>query len=454
MSAASPSFTGSACTKPGRVLLPIAGKSPARRRFGEPQTPGRALLPSEALQWLERMLAGGAALSGAGISCVGISCVGIGGPGDPLADPAPTLETLGAVRSAHPELSLSLSTLGLCPPEVSIADLARELAALGLSRVTLMVDAVDPAIVEKLYAWIRPGRRNVPLDQAAVLLVDAQAQAIRALREAGLRVTVAMTVYAGVNDHHVEDVASIAASLGADMLALTPFQGSTAAASGTETAPCAPSSCASCGSAKGCGGKAPEHAEEPEIPELPALDPARLEELRAAAARYITLTPAGDPCGQDVAWAESLGPEDAGAALHLNNPAVPRPAPGKPNVAVASSDGMEVDLHLGQAIRFLVYGPRPGDGLPSLLGMREAPEPGSSKEMGGGASGGGNARWNALADTLSDCFAVLASSVGQNPRKALAARGITVLTTEADVQGAVDVLYGGGKKPKRRVKAN
>lgn len=440
MSAASPSFTGSACSKAGRILLPVAGKSPARRRFGEPQTPGRALLPSEALQWLQRMLSGG----------VGISGVGIGGPGDPLADPAPVLETLRAVRAAHPELALSLSTLGLCPPEISIADLARELTALGLSRVTLIVDAVDPAIVEKLYAWIRPGRRTLPLDQAAVLLVDAQAQAIRALREAGLFVTVAMTVYPGVNDHHVEDVASITASLGADMLALTPFSGHAAVAEpAPESAPCPPSACATCGSAKGCGSKASPAeapAEEPEIPELPPLAPARLEELRAAASRYIALTPAGDPCGQDVAWAESTGPDDAGALLHLNNPAVPRPAPGRPNVAVASSDGLEVDLHLGQAIRFLVYGPRPGDGLPSLLGMREAPEP--------GAEGGGDARWNALADTLSDCFAVLASSVGQNPRKVLAARGITVLTTEADVQGAVDVLYGGGKKPKRRVKAD
>ncbi len=440
MSAASPSFTGSTCSKSGRILLPVAGRSPARRRFGEPQTPGRALSPAEALQWLQRMLAGGVAITG----------VGIGGPGDPLADPAPVLETLAAVHAAHPELSLSLSTLGLCPPEISIADLARELAALGLARVALIVDAVDPAIVEKLYAWIRPGKRTVPLDQAAVLLVDAQAQAIRALREAGLFVTVAMTLYPGVNDHHVEDVASITASLGADMLALTPFSGH-AALSGpaTENAPCPPSACASCGSAKGCGSKASPaeaHAEEPEIPELPPLAPARLEELRAAAARYIALTPAGDPCGQDVAWAESLGEGDAGAALHLNNPAVPRPAPGRPNVAVASSDGLEVDLHLGQAIRFLVYGPRPGDGLPSLIGMREAPEP--------GVEGGGDARWNALADTLSDCFAVLASSVGQNPRKVLAARGITVLTTEADVQGAVDVLYGGGKKRGRRIKAD
>lgn len=446
MSAATPSFTGAACSKTGRILLPVAGKSPARRRFGEPQAPGRALSPADVLQWLERMLASG----------VTVTSVGIAGPGDPLSDPAPVMETLGAVHVAHPELSLSIATLGICPPEISIAQMATELAALGLSRVTLLVDAVDPAIVEKLFSWIRPGRRTVPLDQAAVMLVDAQSQAIRSFREAGLHVTVAMTVYPGVNEHHVEDVASITASLGADMLALVAYTGPSSASAGASgpapASTCAPSSCepaacSSCGSAKSCGSKAPAPSvEEPEIPELPPLAPGRMEELRAAAARYIVLTPEGDPCAQDVAWAEPIGTDDAGAALHLNNPTVPKPAPGKPNVAVASSDGMEVDLHLGQAIRFLIYGPRAEDGLPSLLGMRDAPEP--------GAEGGGDARWNALADTLSDCFALLASSVGQNPRKALAARGITVLTTEADVQGAVDVLYGGGKKSKRRIKAN
>ncbi len=441
--AASPSFTGASCAKAGRVLLPVAGKSPARRRFGEPETPGRALSPSDVLQWLDRVLASG----------VRLSTVGISGPGDPLSDPGPTLETLRGVRAAHPELALTLATLGLCPPEISIADLARELAALGLSRVTLIVDAVDPAIVEKLYAWIRPGRRTLPLTQAAVALVDAQAQAIRSLREAGLYVTVAMTVYAGINEHHVEDVASITASLGADMLALVPFHLPYPAGCGCPTgaeAPCAPSACASCGTASTCGSKAPAvpAVSEPEIPALPPLAPGRLEELRAAARRYIPVAPEGDPCGQDVTWAESLGTDGPEPALRLDNPAVPRPAPGRPNVAVASSGGLEVDLHLGQAIRFLIFGPRQGDGLPSLLGTREAPEP-------SGGAHDGNARWNALADTLSDCFAVLASSVGANPRTVLAGRGITVLTTEADVQAAVDTLYGGGKKPgKKRFKAN
>jgi len=104
---------------------------------------------------------------------------------------------------------------------------------------------------------------------------------------------------------------------------------------------------------------------------------------------------------------------------------------------VVSSNGMDIDLHLGQAIRILIYGPRPDDGLPSLLEARPAPEPGSGGE-----------RWETLADSLADCFALLATSAGERPRRILAQKGITVLLTEDNVEGTVDVLYGGKKKGK------
>lgn len=421
------SRTGSGC-----IHLPVAVRANTRRRFGEPETPGRALGPKDVLQWLRRVIADRVSLSGVAVS----------GPGEPLAEPAPVLETIAAVHEAHPELALALVTNGLCAADADISALAGELANAGLSKVTVLLDAVDPGVVEQIYAWIRPARRTLPLPEASRLLVDAQAQAIRYFREAGLFVTVRMTVYAGINDAHVEDVASAAAALGADLLELVPHIPAKApdpAALGA----CTPAECASCASASGCGSKAPAPAEPeaPEVETLACLTPDRLEELRSQAARYIRLAPAGDPCGEDILWMEHAG---TSALLNPDNPALPRPSGARVNVAVASSDGMDVDLHLGQAIQFLIFGPRPGDGLPSLLGVRPAPD-----------LGGGDDRWNGLADTLSDCFAILASSAGARPREVLGARGISVLTAETDIQGAVDLLYGGGKKNgKKRVKAN
>jgi nitrogen fixation protein NifB len=307
-------------------------------------------------------------------------------------------------------------------------------------------------IVEQVYAWIRPGRRTVPLPQASSMLVDAQATAIRAFREAGLFVTARMTVYAGINDGHVEDVANVMATLGADMLTLAAYEPVKAPAvvPSADPAPasgCAPSACASCGTASTCASKpakafAPEpEAESEEAAPLPVLAPGRLNELRALAARYIALAPVEDSCGDDILWMERSG---ASAVLNECSTALPTPSGARVNVAVASSDGMDVDLHLGQAIKFLIFGPRAQDGLPSLLGTREAPEP-----------GGGDKRWTDLAESLHDCFALLAASAGAHPREVLAGEGISVLTVETDIKGAVDLLFGGGKKnSKKRVKAN
>lgn len=432
--------TASTRTKPGCIHLPVAARANTRRRFGEPETPGRALGPKDVLQWLERVLAdpaGGVSLSGVAIS----------GPGEPLAEPAPVLETLRSVHEKHPDLPVTLITNGLCAQDADIKVLAAELAASGLSKVTVLVDAVDPGLVEQIFAWIRPGRRTVPLPEASTMLVDAQAQAIRAFREAGLLVTARMTVYPGINEAHVEEAANAVAALGADLLGLTayvPAKASAAPAPVAASTGCTPAECSSCGSAKSCGSKAAAPAPEAEAPEtlpLPGLAPGRLDLLRERAARYIPLVPSEDPCGEDILWMEHAGPS---AVLSPENPGLPRPSGARVNVAVASSGGMDVDLHLGQAIKFLIFGPRQGDGLPSLLGVREAPEP-----------GGGDKRWTGLAETLNDCFAILAASAGAHPREVLAENGISVLTAEIDIQGAVDVLFGGGKKGgKKRIKAN
>lgn len=116
---------------------------------------------------------------------------------------------------------------------------------------------------------------------------------------------------------------------------------------------------------------------------------------------------------------------------------MPKPTEERPNVAVVSSNGMDVDMHLGQASQVLIYGPRP-DGLTCLLMARKTP-----------GTGGGSDRWQQLAEEcLHDCFALLATHAGDAPRKELAELGIQVILTDENIEGLVDVLYGGGKKKK------
>lgn len=381
--AGNPCFAENARARHGRVHLPVAPRSNIRPRHGAPESPGRALSPRDVAQWLERLLAKGER----------IELIAVAGPGDPLAEPGPTLETLRLVHGAHPDIPLAIATNGL-----NGASLAEELAALPLAHITVLVDAVDPGIVEKLYAWIRPGAHTVPLPAAAALLVEAQAKAIRAFKAAGLVVKVSTTIYPGLNDGHVERVAETVAALGADLLALVPFRPT---------------------------GRPGEDLQSP--------DEALVAALREKAGRHMALVPPTEACEGPAGLEQGLSP------LDQPGPLLPKPTPERPNVAVASSNGVDVDLHLGQALRYLLYGPRPGDGLPSLLATRDAPEP-----------GGGDARWLALAETLKDCFALLASSAGSQPRQVLGASGLTVLVGETEVSGAVDALYGGGKKPGRK----
>lgn len=374
-----PCFAIGARKTVGRLHLPVAPRANARTRFIGDGKSEPAITPEEALRWLNHVVT----------QDKPISLVGITGPGDPLAVPGPSLRTLRLVRQRHPGISLCLTTLG-----INGAEYADELAELGLSHVTLLVDAVSPEMAEKIYAWIRPSTKTVPLAEAAKLLVDEQAKAVVALKKAGLVVKINTMVYPGCNAGHVEEIAAAMSTLGADIMAVVPFIPA---------------------------------AGEPVAPEL-------LAEARDRAARHIDLMPAWTECGKGLVGLDRPDRQNASVTV------LPKPTKERPNVAVVSSTGMDVDLHLGHAIQALVYGPRE-DGLSCLLGSRDLPEPGS-----------GAKRWEALADILDDCFVILTASAGDKPREILSRKGLSVLITDGGIEGTVDVLYGGGKKGKKCTK--
>jgi nitrogen fixation protein NifB len=118
------------------------------------------------------------------------------------------------------------------------------------------------------------------------------------------------------------------------------------------------------------------------------------------------------------------------------DPKKPKPSSLRPNAALVSSNGIDVDLHLGHATRFLIYGPRP-DGLVCLLETRKAPE-----------SGSGDQRWLMAGEILKDCFVLLTASAGDKPRTILAEQGLPVMLSEDNIEGLVDVLYSDSKKKK------
>ncbi|MBU0480311.1 MAG: radical SAM protein [Proteobacteria bacterium] len=365
---------------PGSLILPVARRPLFRVRYDRPDAEARAVPPAGALRWLEENLRQGAVISG----------VELDGPGDPLAEMEGTLETLRLIRGKYPELELSVTTLGLHGAEA-----AKELAEAGVARVTLLVNAVEREAAEKLYAWIRPGNKTIPLSQAIPMLLEEQARAVVAFREQGIKVGVRTTVYPGVNDDQVSVIAREMSARGAESMELVPCN----------------------------------HVTDQNESLLGAPEPGVMEQLAVSASRYLATTVQPEKkahLGADCPSVFGSCKSPVAAAL--------APTAERPNIGVVSVGGMEVDLHLGQAYQMLIYGPRE-DGLTCLLGTRPVPEP-----------GGGSGRWEKLAETLVDCFAVLAAGAGESPRRILGEKGVSVLITDGGIEGAIDQLYGGGKK--------
>ncbi len=378
---AAENFCASSRRSSGRVHLPIAPKAQARIRYS-PETPlSRALSPEQALNWLDYLANQGES----------IKVVNINGPGDPLATPELTLQTASLLREKYPGISICLTTLGF-----GTVKLADQLAQLGLAHVSILLHAVDPQVAEKIYAWIRPGAKTLPLETACALLMEEQAAGIVSLVEKGIKVLAKTTVYPGINSEHITEIAKKAVGLGVSEIKLFPFLA-----------------------------KDNDHP-RPAWEALPEeLNRAARQAARHLPAQLVDLV----YCQETVEFNFA----DPGSSQEV----LPKPGGKRPNLAVCSSDGLEVDLHLGQTGRYLIYGPQ--DGPVVLLETRPAPEPGS-----------GDTRWQQAALTLSDCFAVLCAAAGEVPKRLLLERGLTVLEQEGNVRGLVDLLYGGGKKKGRK----
>lgn len=367
---------GRCCGQSRRLTLPIAPRANTRIRFAAvTERTMAAITPDEAVALVDRVMNEGGM----------VEAVDIGGPGEPLATPHATLECLSRLHRSYSALDLGIVTNGL-----GGALLVDGLKESGLKRVTLCVDAITTVTAEKIYAWIRPGIRTLPLAQAAVTLVTEQAATAEVCARVGLAVKIATTVYPGFNDNEVEEIALKMAGLGAKGITLIPYQPMPGD--------------------MGCL-------------ERPAAE--LMAQAAALAARHLRVVE------------EKAGPGLCSRGLPLPEISLPKPSAERPNVAVTSHSGMAIDQHLGQAARLLIYGPRE-DGLVCLLASRSAPDPGRGSE-----------RWQAMAGLLPDCFALLTAAAGETPRTVLRRHGLPVVITDGDIEGTVDALYRGGNNNKK-----
>jgi nitrogen fixation protein NifB len=392
-----PCFNPDACKSFGRVHLPVAPRCNIQCKFcnrqfdcvneTRPGVTSALLSPSQAMVYLEEVFERKG----------NIAVVGIAGPGDPFANPRETLETLARVRARFPDVILCVATNGL-----NLRPYLDDLERLAVSHVTVTVNAVDPAIGAKVYSWMRTGKKVMRAEEGAALLLERQLEAIAGLKARGIMVKVNSIILPGINEDHIPVVARRMAGLDVDLFNAMPYYPN--------------------------AGSAFEHLPEP--------DKATVRAIRAQAAVHVKQMRHCTRCRADAVGLLGEAPDaeltatlNACQRLEVNTPRAGRVSP-RPCVAVASMEGVLVNQHLGEAAKLLIYGQK--DERIELLEARATPP-----------RGGGRQRWEALAETLTDCRTLLVSGVGENPRKTLAAAGVEVLEIEGLIDEAVRALFAG-----------
>lgn len=339
-----------------------------------------------------------------------IRVMGIAGPGDPFANVEQTLETLARVRQAYPDIMLCVASNGL-----NIGPYIENLVSIGVSHVTITINAVDPAIGSQIYSWMRIGKRLVSGEEGAHILLERQIAAIRALKQAGILVKVNAIVLPGINETHIVEIAKTAADLEVDLFNCMPYFP--------------------------CKGSELAHLVEPDL--------ATISAIRQQAGAYLPQMTHCTRCRADAVGllGETVAPRfmqllDGCQNFSESSPSDESSA-SRPYVAVATREGVLVNQHLGEAKDLHIFGRM--DGAVGFVETRPAPEPGSGAE-----------RWNRLGEMLEDCRMLLVSGVGNTPQKILSGHGVKIAVCEGLIEEALSRVYAGGhlhamavRKPKR-----
>jgi nitrogen fixation protein NifB len=320
-----------------------------------------------------------------------LSVIGIAGPGDPFANPDETLETMRLIKNEFPDKIFCLSTNGL-----NLKPYIDQIAAIGVSHVTITINTVDPEIGARIYSWIRVGKKIYRGREAAEILLQQQLQCIVLLKEKGITVKINTIILPGINEDHILQVAKTVSTLGADLMNCIPV------VPNKDTVF--------------------EEMEEP--------SKAMTFKVRTKAQEYMKMMTHCARCRADAAGL--LGQDFSGAFGLLQEYAAKpiNPAEDRPYVAVATHEGMLVNMHLGEARRLYIYRQSP-KGF-HFVEERATPE-----------SGNGDFRWINLANSLNDCRAILVSGVGENPAGILHRSGIRVIQMTGLIDEGLEAVYNG-----------
>jgi nitrogen fixation protein NifB len=387
-----PCFNPDVKGKFGRVHLPVAPKcniqcNYCNRKYdcvneSRPGVTSNVLSPGQAAYYVGQLVDAGKP----------ISVVGIAGPGDPFANPEATMETLRLIHKRYPDMLLCVSSNGL-----GIGPYIAELAQLEVSHITITLNTIDPEIGAKMYAWVREDKKPLRGLEAAEQLLMRQKQAIKAIKAHGITLKINTILVPGVNDHHVAAVADFAKAEGADLhniIPLCPVEGTPF-----------------------------ENVEEP--------TPAMIHEAREIAGVHLPQMKHCQRCRADACGLLAEGTTQETLEMIQDAANAPlEPDQKRPLIAVATREGILVNEHLGEAESLSIFAEQ--DGSYAEIAQRITPHP-----------GGGDNRWEKLAEQLADCRALLVSGIGPKPTRILEGSGLKVIVMEGLIEEALTKIAKG-----------
>jgi len=317
-----------------------------------------------------------------------LSVVGIAGPGDPLANPQETLESLRQIREKDPTIAFCISTNGL-----SLAEYVGDLKEVGVNHLTITINSLNEQTLSRIYSWVRPSKKIYRGIEAGNILKKKQMEGLDAALEAGFKIKINTILLPGVNEAEIPQMAEFFSKKGVfvhNILPLKPVEGTPF---GT----------------------------------LPEPDAKWVKRVRDEAAEFIPQMSHCQRCRADaVGILGQKNPEELADALMRIS--LGKPGGKRPYVAVCSREGFLVNEHLGEARSIGIY--TCDEQGAKLVEKREAPP-----------KGAGDERWSQLAELLQDCSAVLVSGVGPTPRSVLTNSGLAVHMVEGLIADGVERIF-------------
>lgn len=321
-----------------------------------------------------------------------LSVVGIAGPGDALANFEETKKTLELIRAYDPDITFCLSTNGLMLPLY-----AQDLIDLGVSHVTITVNAIDPKIGAKIYKHIDYMGMHFIGESGAAILLTNQLIGIRLLTDKGIICKVNIVTLKGINDEHIDTVVAKMKELGCyitNIMQLIPVKGSAFEA-------------------------------------LPMASQVEINKIRKRCGETLKQM---YHCKQCRADAIGLLGEDLSIEIgkHQGGCNTKKEINQKNyRFAVASKSGMIVDEHFGHVEAFYIYDYQGEEA--KYIEKRKVNKYCQGKDVCDEKED----KITRIIDSIGDCQGVIALRIGESPKGKLKERGIEVFSTYDHISEAI-----------------